>query len=118
MREFGTQMERAGVFIDTRENKDLQPKMYFTGEMWEERREEATLYIQRMIRGYHGWKRVDGLRKEKREKEEEQERMEEEFRKNEEIKHKQEIERRMHPRSKDDFDILYDELEVIFLVLL
>ncbi len=112
MREFGTQMERVGIFVDQREDKDLQPKMYFTGEMWEERREEACLYIQRMMRGYHGWKRVHGLRKEKKEKQEEQERMEEEFRKNEEIKHKQEIERRMHPRTKDDFDILYDELEV------
>lgn len=112
MREFGTQMERVGIYVDRREDKELQPKMYFTGEMWEERREEATLYIQRMIRGYHGWKRVDGLRKEKREKEAEQERMEEEFRKNEEIKHKEEIERRMHPRKKDDFNILYEELEV------
>jgi len=38
--------------------------------------------------------------------------LEEEFRKNEEIKHKREIERRMHPRTKEDFDILFDELEV------
>jgi len=112
MREFGTQMERVGISIDTRQDKETQPKMYFTSEMWEERREEASLYIQRMMRGYHGWKRVDGLRKEKKAKEEEQERMEEEFRKNEEIKHKQEIERRMHPRTKEDFDILYEELEV------
>lgn len=37
---------------------------------------------------------------------------EEEFRKNEELKHKKEIERRTHPRTKEDFQILYDELEL------
>jgi len=37
---------------------------------------------------------------------------EEEFRKKAEVKHKQEIERRMHPRTKDDFNILFDELEL------
>lgn len=37
---------------------------------------------------------------------------EDEFRKNEEIKHKKEIERRTHPRTKQDFNILYDELEL------
>ena len=113
MREFGTQLERTGIWIDKREDKDVQPKMYFTSEMWEERREEAVLYVQRMIRGFHGWKRVDALRREKREKERKQEQDEEEFRRNEEIRHKQEIERRMHPRTKEDFDILYDELEVL-----
>ena len=37
---------------------------------------------------------------------------EEDYRRNEEQKHKQEIERRTHPRSKEDFSILYDELEL------
>lgn len=37
---------------------------------------------------------------------------EEEFRKKAEIKHKSEIERRMHPRTKEDFNILFDELEL------
>lgn len=37
---------------------------------------------------------------------------EEEFRRNEELKHKREIERRTHPRTKEDFNILYEELEL------
>ena len=30
----------------------------------------------------------------------------------EEVRHKKEIERRTHPRTKEDFIILYEELEV------
>jgi len=113
MREFGTQMERVGIWIDTRTDKEIQPRMYFTSEMWEQRREEAALFIQRLVRGWFARKRTNALKKEKEEKRNEQIRLEEEFRRQEEIKHKKEIERRMHPRTKEDFDILYDELEVI-----
>jgi hypothetical protein len=45
MREMGTQMEKEGLFLDKRTDKIVEPKMYFTGEMWDERREEAALYI-------------------------------------------------------------------------
>ena len=38
-------MEKGGLFIDRRDDKDIEPKIYFTGEMWDERREEASLYI-------------------------------------------------------------------------
>ncbi len=38
-------------------------------------------------------------------------RKQEQLRQEEEKKHKEEIERRMHPKSAKDFDILYNELE-------
>ena len=44
-------MEREDLFIDTRKDKVLQPQAYFESAMWEERREEAALYIQRKVRG-------------------------------------------------------------------
>jgi hypothetical protein len=65
-----------------------------------------------LVRGWFARKRTNSLRKEKEGKRNEQIRLEEEFRRNEEVKHKKEIERRMHPRTKEDFDILFDELEV------
>lgn len=105
-------MEREGLFIDLRKDKHLEPKVYFTSEMWEERREEATLYIQRHFRRILAKNRTNYLRKLKEDKRREQLQKEEEFRKNDEIKHKQEIERRMHPRSKEDFAILFEELEL------
>ena len=40
-------MEREGLFIDQRTDKPFDPKMYFNSTMWEERREEAALFIQR-----------------------------------------------------------------------
>ena len=38
-------MEKEGLFIDTRNDKIVEARMYFTSEMWEERREEGALYI-------------------------------------------------------------------------
>jgi len=80
--------------------------------MWDERREEAALFIQRLVRGWFARKRTTALQKENEDRKREQLEKEEEFRRNEEIKHKKEIERRTHPRNKDDFNILYDELEL------
>lgn len=45
MREFGTQMERRFLWIDKRNDKAMQPRVYFTSEMWDARREEAALFI-------------------------------------------------------------------------
>jgi hypothetical protein len=112
MREFGVQLERGGIWIDKRKDKEIQPRMYFNSEMWDQRREEASLFVQRLVRGWFARKRTNALKRQKESKRNDQITMEEEFRRNEEIKHKNEIERRMHPRTKDDFDILYDELEV------
>jgi len=38
--------------------------------------------------------------------------MEKDFRRKEEEKHEREIRRRIHPKTKDDFEILYQELEL------
>lgn len=45
MREFGTQMEKVGLYIDTRNDKIIHPKPYFSSAMWKKQREETTLYI-------------------------------------------------------------------------
>lgn len=112
MREFGTQMERKGIFIDNRQDKTTDPKPYFSSEMWLERREEAARFIQRFTRGMIARKYTNKLKKIKEDKKKEELQKEEEFRKIEEVKHEKEIARRMHPRTKDDFIILYEELEL------
>ena len=38
MREFGTQMERTGIYIDKRSDKKAIAKPYFSSKMWNERR--------------------------------------------------------------------------------
>jgi hypothetical protein len=58
-------MEKEGIFIDTRNDKLVQPVMYFNSEMWEERRNEAALFIQRLTRGWFARKRANALKKKK-----------------------------------------------------
>ena len=38
-------MQVRGIYIDTRKDKEMQAKNYFTSDMWLERREEAALFI-------------------------------------------------------------------------
>lgn len=45
MREQGSQMEKAGIFIDRRDDKIIYPGRYFSSIMWLKQREETTLYI-------------------------------------------------------------------------
>jgi hypothetical protein len=38
-------MEKLGLFIDKRTDRPMIPKRYFNSDLWEERREEAALFI-------------------------------------------------------------------------
>lgn len=111
MREFGCQMERPGLFIDTRDDKIIYPKKYFSSGMWTKQREETTLYIQCRVRGWFARKRAFALRKLRFEKNAELLSRQADLQAKEEQRHKEEIERRMHPKTGKDFDILYNELE-------
>ena len=111
MREFGTQMEKPGLFIDTRKDKKVKPKPYFSSDEWKKQRWDKTLYVQCQIRGWFARRKAAELRKQRNDKDLELLRKQEELRKKEEETHKQEIERRMHPKKEKDFEILYEELE-------
>ena len=111
MREFGTQMEKNDIYVDTRKDKIIYPRPYFSSEMWKRQREETTLYIQCQVRGWFARKLANSLRKIRDDKEKELIRRKEELRMEEEKKHKEEIERRMHPKKNQDFEVLYNELE-------
>lgn len=52
MREFSSQTPVPGIVVETRSDKVLEAKPYFTSEMWMKQREETTLYLQRMVRGW------------------------------------------------------------------
>eukprot|EP00831_Metopus_contortus_P021407 TRINITY_DN1956_c0_g1_i5.p1 TRINITY_DN1956_c0_g1~~TRINITY_DN1956_c0_g1_i5.p1 ORF type:complete len:526 (-),score=131.84 TRINITY_DN1956_c0_g1_i5:45-1622(-) len=111
VREFSAQTPRPGLSIDSRKDKVLEAKPYFTSEMWLKQREENTLYLQRMVRGWEARRLAAKERKEKHAKENENKERAEELRKIEEENHKKEIERRMHPKSAEDFEILRNELD-------
>lgn len=52
MREFSSQTPCPGIVIETRNDKILEAKPYFTSEMWMKKREETSLFVQRMVRGW------------------------------------------------------------------
>jgi hypothetical protein len=111
-REQGTQMAKPGVFIDDAEDKTMMPNPdYFNADELVMLRLEKIITIQSHIRGWFARVRTRKLRdalEEKRMglmKEKEQQLIEEEQRR------QFEIERRMHPRTAEDFKILYTELD-------
>lgn len=105
-------MEKEGLFIDTRKDKIMQPQMYFDSEMWDDRRWQAALYIQRLTRGWFARRLAKKLKNRKMKQFEQEMDDQNLFRKDEEVRHKEEIERRRNPKSSKDFEILYQELEV------
>lgn len=105
-------MEKEGLFIDVRTDKPMRAYPYFDSDMWLQRRNQAALFIQRLTRGWFARKWAARLRRNKYNKIQKEIEQEEVYRKSEEIRHKQEIERRRNPKSQEDFQILYQELEM------
>lgn len=104
-------MEREGLFIDTRSDKAMTPHLYFNSELWDIRRDEAALFIQRIIRGMLARMRAKNLLTLKEHNKQTKLRQEEEKRKEDEAHQKMDITRRVHPQSKEDFKVLIEELE-------
>lgn len=110
-REQGTQMARPGVLLDESEDRELTPKPYVTAdEVWA-KKEAATRTIQRFVRGWFGRRRAAELRKQKEEREAFLAEQEAKRIREMEEQRRKEIDRRMHPRTAADFEILYNELE-------
>ena len=60
-KEFGTQVERPKLWIDTRNDRVVTAQQYFTSEMWIVWREEAAHFIQKIVRGYFAETRTKNL---------------------------------------------------------
>jgi hypothetical protein len=62
-REFGTQMAYVGLYIDTRQDKEITPTEYFTSEKWEEKKINTVRHLQKMMRGFFARKTCRELKK-------------------------------------------------------
>ena len=82
-------MEKEGIFIDTRTDKLVQPSLYFDSDMWADRRWEAALFIQRLVRGWFARRRANKLKKNKEDEYHREMEMNEKKRKNDEVRHKE-----------------------------
>lgn len=58
-------MEVEGLFVDTRSDRVVEPRFYFHSDMWEQRRNEAALFIQRLTRGMFARNKTNQLKREK-----------------------------------------------------
>jgi len=110
VREQGTQMPKGHLAIEEGDEV-LRPLPYFDSEQLAELRLEKAIDLQRYTRGWFARTaaealhraQVDALLRAAASSDVQQKEAEE--------RHAQEIRRRMHPRKRDDFELLFNELE-------
>ncbi|XP_064632189.1 IQ motif and ubiquitin-like domain-containing protein isoform X2 [Lineus longissimus] len=106
-----TQMTKIGVYVSNMEDKLVIPGKYITAD---QRRAEKLANIITIQKYYRRWLAIRSVEKirEDRDKRLEWEKEEEMRKKKEkEDRIKREFERRMNPKAKEDFDLLYHALE-------
>merc|ERR1719389_103165 len=111
-RENGTQMAKAGLYIDSNNDVLMTPrKPYFSSADKAALVLEKCVTIQCHARGMVARRRARQLRKDKHERSDFENKEADRRQLEAELRHKREVERRMHPRSFEDFNVLYKELE-------
>jgi len=111
MRETGTQMARRGLYIDNNRDKVIVAGPYFTSEMLARLKLEKTIVLQCHWRKYKARIAAQNKRDAIAARATAIEAKQRAERAEQEHKHKAEIERRLHPRTSADFEVLYNELE-------
>ncbi|CAE7204750.1 IQUB [Symbiodinium microadriaticum] len=111
-RDNGTQMDKVGLYIDSRGDKTMEPRRpYFSSA------DKAALLLERCVmiqchaRGMLARRRTRQLRQMRQERHELARKEAERRQLEADLRHKREVERRMHPRTFEDFSVLYKELE-------
>ncbi|XP_053575168.1 IQ and ubiquitin-like domain-containing protein [Bombina bombina] len=109
--DMATQMTKPGCYVSNESDKLLEPKTYVTAEEFHAARLNAVIVIQTYFRRFRAKRLVESLKEEKRLKLEWEEK--EELRKKEEREDRlrKDYERRMNPKTKEDFELLYHALE-------
>jgi hypothetical protein len=110
-REQGTQCKKAGLYLSDVTDVVIEAMPYFSSADMGALKLEKAVIIQCHLRGMFARTRARQLRKSRDEWEEYEAREREQKRLEQELRHKREIERRMHPRTYEDFEVLYTELE-------
>ena len=109
-REYGTQMKRQDLDV-VEDERILCAKKYFTAAEFLELHKRKTLVLQCHWRGYKAreatWRKRQRVYERRRAEAEEEELRKAVERRREDF----EIERRLNPKSKKDFELLYNELD-------
>jgi len=108
----GTQMEKVGLFIDSTKDVVMEARRpYFSSADKSALLLEKCVIIQCHARGMVARRRTRQMRQARRERQELEQREAERRQLEADLRHKREVERRMHPRTFEDFSVLYKELE-------
>lgn len=110
-RESGTQMERQDLLLDNKRDYELESQTYFTSEQLLEKKRLATVFFQRCWRGYMARCRAHRARQSNLEYETQKAATAEQHRIEVKAKQDADMHRRLHPKTNDDFAILYNELD-------
>lgn len=112
-RDNGNQMPKVGLYISTETDRYLMPRRpYFSSADKAALMLEHCVIIQCHARGMFARRRARQLRQETKERLELETKEAERRRLEAELRHKREVERRMHPRTFEDFKVLHKELEL------
>ncbi|NWQ87851.1 IQUB protein, partial [Burhinus bistriatus] len=107
-----TQMTKIGLYVSNMTDKLVSPGKYLTAEEYHKRRLEAVIVLQTYFRRWHAINVVQNLREEKRLRLAWEAQEELRKKKEKEEKLRREHERRLNPKTKDDFELLYNALEL------
>ena len=110
-REAGTQMERVDLLLDSQRDVSKMAREYFTSEQLLELKIRMSIFIQRCWRGYMARCRANRIRRSNIEFQLKQIREKEQSLKEMQDKQEADMSRRLHPRTNDDFAIMYSELD-------
>ncbi|CAK4688124.1 hypothetical protein LEN26_016872 [Aphanomyces euteiches] len=111
VREHGTQMTRSDLLVDERGDRQIVPNAYFDSAQLDCLRMDACLRLQCQWRAYRARCFVHAIRQKKLEAYSKDEQFAVETKAMLANKQRQEIDRRMHPKSQHDFEVLYNELD-------
>jgi hypothetical protein len=105
-------MEKVGLFIDSTRDVIMEARRpYFSSADKSALLLEKCVIIQCHARGMVARRRTRQMRQARRERQELEQREAERRQLEADLRHKREVERRMHPRTFEDFSVLYKELE-------
>ncbi|CAJ0933356.1 unnamed protein product [Ranitomeya imitator] len=107
-----TQMTKISCYVANITDRLIEPKKYVTADEFHARRLKAVITIQTYFRRFHAKEVVQQLREERKLRLEWEEREEVRKRKEKEERLRKDYERRMNPKNKEDFELLYHALEL------
>ncbi|KAG8577465.1 hypothetical protein GDO81_010190 [Engystomops pustulosus] len=107
-----TQMTKIGCYVANITDKLIEPKKYVTADEFHARRLKAVITIQTYFRRFHAKRVVQQLREDKRLRLQWEEKEELRKRQEKEERLRTEYNRRMNPKNKEDFELLYHALEL------